>query len=85
MNCKADSKENYKFDLGVEGLIGQDWMYYKKRKQGLLPVHWHLRPASSQVLNLQKPHKCLQSYLMNPKLFLTPDLCIWKINRHTSS
>ena len=38
MNCMADSKENYKFDLGVEGLIGLN-VLQKKKKQGLLPVH----------------------------------------------
>ena len=32
MNCMADSKENYKFDLGVEGLIGLNVLQKKKTR-----------------------------------------------------
>ena len=32
MNCMADSKENYKFYLGVEGLIGLNVLQKKKTR-----------------------------------------------------
>ena len=84
MNCMADSKENYKFDLEVEGLIGLNVL--QKKKTRFIASTLTFAPCQlSSIKFTTEPHKCLQSYLMNPKLFLTPDLCIWKINRHTSS